>query len=197
MDIKYIVFCQFPALFLLSLLFLISYLTQRKRSAVKSVLSVLLFGISLAAAVVLCFLGIQQKYWTLQTLFDLSLWSWIGIGIVLLCLVLHLIHSIERHHSKRVMEKELQRAERAKEDAVAQAREEGREAARQEAEAERAAAAEAEAAARAADEAAAAAGESSPLSEYTAPAEAASPEAEQPHDDEMPKFSLGSLFKKD
>ena len=196
MDLKLIILSQYPALFLLSILFLISYLTQRKRSAVKSVLAVLLFGIFLAAAVVLCFLGIQQKYWTLQTLFQLRLWSWIGVAVVAALLVLHLIHSAERFHSRRVMEKELRRAERDKEDAVAQAREEGRAAARQEAEAERAAAAEAEAPARAADEAAAAEGLSSPLGEYTAPAEPQeTPEA--PADDEMPKFSFGSLFKKD
>ena len=48
MDLREILFAQFPAFFLLSLLFLIAHLRVRKRSAVKSVLWVLLFGAALA-----------------------------------------------------------------------------------------------------------------------------------------------------
>ena len=44
MDLREILFAQFPAFFLLSLLFLIAHLRVRKHSAVKSVLWVLLFG---------------------------------------------------------------------------------------------------------------------------------------------------------
>ena len=48
MDLREILFAQFPAFFLLSLLFLIAHLRVRKHSAVKSVLWVLLFGAALA-----------------------------------------------------------------------------------------------------------------------------------------------------
>ena len=44
MDLREILFAQFPAFFLLSLLFLIAHLRVRKHSAVKSVLWVLLFA---------------------------------------------------------------------------------------------------------------------------------------------------------
>ena len=64
MDLREILFAQFPAFFLLSLLFLIAHLRVRKRSAVKSVLWVLLFGAALAVSILFCFLGMQAKYWT-------------------------------------------------------------------------------------------------------------------------------------
>ena len=54
MDLREILFAQFPAFFLLSLLFLIAHLRVRKHSAVKSVLWVLLFGAALVACALLC-----------------------------------------------------------------------------------------------------------------------------------------------
>ena len=51
MDLREILFAQFPAFFLLSLLFLIAHLRVRKHSAVKSVLWVLLFGAALAVSI--------------------------------------------------------------------------------------------------------------------------------------------------
>ena len=70
MDLREILFAQFPAFFLLSLLFLIAHLRVRKHSAVKSVLWVLLFGAALAVSILFCFLGMQAKYWTVKTLFE-------------------------------------------------------------------------------------------------------------------------------
>ena len=51
MDFREILLAQFPAFFLLSILFLIAHLRVRKRSAVKSVLWVLLFGAALAVSI--------------------------------------------------------------------------------------------------------------------------------------------------
>ena len=45
-------------------------------------------GAALAASVVCCFLGIQAELWTLKTLITLGFWSWFGVGLVLLFLVL-------------------------------------------------------------------------------------------------------------
>jgi len=87
MNLRTILFSQYPALFLLAVLFLIAHLRVRKTSAVKSVLWVILFGAALAASVVCCFLGIQAELWTLKTLITLGFWSWFGVGLVLLCLV--------------------------------------------------------------------------------------------------------------
>ena len=61
MDLREILFAQFPAFFLLSLLFLIAHLRVRKHSAVKSVLWVLLFGAALAVSILFCFLGMQAE----------------------------------------------------------------------------------------------------------------------------------------
>ena len=55
MNLRTILFSQYPALFLLAVLFLIAHLRVRKTSAVKSVLWVILFGAALAASVVCCF----------------------------------------------------------------------------------------------------------------------------------------------
>ena len=126
LNLRLALLAQFPAFFLLSAVFLINYLIVRKRSAVKSVLWVLLFGIMLAVSILFCFLGIQAKFWTIKTLFKLSVWSWIGVTLVVVFLVLRLVHSAEKKHAKHVMEKELKKAEKQKEEAVAQAREEGK-----------------------------------------------------------------------
>ena len=126
MDLREILFTQFPAFFLLSLLFLAAHLRVRKRSAVKSVLWVLLFGAALAVSILFCFLGMQAKYWTVKTLFKLKFWSWLGLAIVVLLLVLRIVFKLQNKHTRHVMEKERAKAEKEREQAVAQAREEGR-----------------------------------------------------------------------
>ena len=129
MDLREILFAQFPAFFLLSILFLIAHLRVRKRSAVKSVLWVLLFGAALAVSILFCFLGMQAKYWTLKTMFTLKFWSWFGLVLVVLVLVLRLVFRLQSRHAKHMVEKERTKAEKEREQAVAQAREEGRAAA--------------------------------------------------------------------
>lgn len=126
MDLREILFAQFPAFFLLSLLFLAAHLRVRKRSAVKSVLWVLLFGAALAVSILFCFLGMQAKYWTVKTLFKLKFWSWLGLAIVVVLLVLRIVFKLQNKHTRHVMEKERAKAEKEREQAVAQAREEGR-----------------------------------------------------------------------
>lgn len=126
MDLREILFAQFPAFFLLSLLFLAAHLRVRKRSAVKSVLWVLLFGAALAVSILFCFLGMQAKYWTVKTLFKLKFWSWLGLAIVVVLLVLRIVFKLQNKHTRHVMEKERAKAEKVREQAVAQAREEGR-----------------------------------------------------------------------
>ena len=126
MDLREILFAQFPAFFLLSLLFLAAHLRVLKRSAVKSVLWVLLFGAALAVSILFCFLGMQAKYWTVKTLFKLKFWSWLGLAIVVVLLVLRIVFKLQNKHTRHVMEKERAKAEKEREQAVAQAREEGR-----------------------------------------------------------------------
>jgi hypothetical protein len=127
---RYLLYAQYPACLLLAVLFLLSYLTVRKSSAVKSVLWVLLFGAALACSVLFLVLGIHEGDWTLKTLFPLGFASWIGIVLVLIAYVVHYVHLIEKRHAKKVMEKELQKAAKDKDDALAQAKAESEEAAR-------------------------------------------------------------------
>ena len=157
MNLRTILFSQYPALFLLAVLFLIAHLRVRKTSAVKSVLWVILFGAALAASVVCCFLGIQAELWTLKTLITLGFWSWFGVGLVLLFLVLRVVHGMEKRSSRRRFDKAMKQAEKQKEEEVSRARAEGAAAERERAEAEAAERerAEAEATERAAQEAAA------------------------------------------
>ena len=145
MNLRTILFSQYPALFLLAVLFLIAHLRVRKTSAVKSV--------------VCCFLGIQAELWTLKTLITLGFWSWFGVGLVLLFLVLRVVHGMEKRSSRRRLDKAMKQAEKQKEEEVSRARAEGAAAERERAEAEAAARAEEaarEEAARTAAEAAAA-----------------------------------------
>ena len=176
MNLRTILFSQYPALFLLAVLFLIAHLRVRKTSAVKSVLWVILFGAALAASVVCCFLGIQAELWTLKTLITLGFWSWFGVGLVLLFLVLRVVHSMEKRSSRRRLDKAMKQAEKQKEEEVSRARAEGAAAERERAEAEAAERerAEAEATERAAQEAAA---QSTPQAEES-PAWDAAPEAQ-------------------
>ncbi len=145
MNFRTILFSQYPALFLLAVLFLIAHLRVRKRSAVKSVLWVILFGVALAASVVCFFLGIQAELWTLKTMIALGFWSWFGVGLVLLLLALRVVHGIEKRSGQHRLEKAMKQAEKQKEEEVTRARAEGAAAERERAEAE-AAAREAEAA---------------------------------------------------
>ena len=110
MNLRTILFSQYPALFLLAVLFLIAHLRVRKTSAVKSVLWVILFGAALAASVVCCFLGIQAELWTLKTLITLGFWSWFGVGLVLLFLVLRVVHGVEKRSSRRRLRSALSEA---------------------------------------------------------------------------------------
>ena len=125
MNLRTILFSQYPALFLLAVLFLIAHLRVRKTSAVKSVLWVILFGAALAASVVCCFLGIQAELWTLKTLITLGFWSWFGVGLVLLFLVLRVVHGMEKRSSRRRLDKAMKQAEKQKEEEVSRARAEG------------------------------------------------------------------------
>lgn len=134
-DWTYLLLAQYPLFLLLSLYFLLRYMLVRKSSAVRSVLWVLLFGISLAVSVLFAFLGIHYTYWTFRTLFKLGVASWIGIALAAATLVARIVHLIEKKHNKHVMDKELEKAAREKEDAVALAHEEGRRAAHEETEA--------------------------------------------------------------
>ena len=131
--VKDVLYAQYPALFFLALAFLVAFLIDRRRSAVKSVLWVVLFAASVAGCVLLAWLGGQAKLWTFKTLFSLSGWRWVGVALAALLVTLHIVHRLERRHSRRVMEKQLQKAEQEKELAVAQAREEAAQAAREEA----------------------------------------------------------------
>ena len=118
MDLREILFAQFPAFFLLSLLFLIAHLRVRKHSAVKSVLWVLLFGAALAVSILFCFLGMQAKYWTVKTLFELKFWSWLGLAIVVFVFVLRLVFKLQNKHAQHMVEKERAKAEKTCEEAV-------------------------------------------------------------------------------
>lgn len=151
MNFRTILFSQYPAFFLLAVLFLISYLRVRKSSAVRSVLWVLLFGAALAASVVFCFLGIQAGLWTLKTLFALGFWSWFGVLLVLFLFLLRVVHGVEKRANRRRLEKAMKQAEKEKEEEVSRARAQGAAEERERAEAE-AARAEAAAAEEAAQE---------------------------------------------
>lgn len=123
---RFVLLAQYPAFFLLAVLFLINYLIVRKRSAVKSILWVLLFGASLAVSILFCFLGMQAKYWTLGTLFKLSVWSWIGIVLVVIAVIVRFAFKVKGKLDRRKLERELKKAEQDKAAAVAQAREEAK-----------------------------------------------------------------------
>ena len=134
-SLKTVLFSQYPAAILLAILFLLLYSFHRKHAAVRAFFFVLLYGIALAGGVLLFFLGVQAEYWTLKTIWPFTLWNWIGVGIVAVLFVIFLVTTIDKKHSKHVMEKKLKKAEADKESAVAAAREAGRIEAENEAEA--------------------------------------------------------------
>ena len=134
-SLKMLLYSQYPAAILLAVLFLIVYAVRRKNAAFRAFLFVLLYGIALAGGVLLFFLGVQEGLWTLKTVWPFTVWNWIGVGIVAVLFVVFLINTVEKKHSKHVLEKKLRKAEEEKESAVKAAREEGRIEAENEAEA--------------------------------------------------------------
>ncbi len=134
-SLKTVLYSQYPAAILLAILFLIIYAVRRKNAAFRAFLFVLLYGFALAGGVLLFFLGVQAELWTLKTIWPFTVWNWIGGGVVAVLFFVFLVNTIEKKHSKHVLEKKLRKAEEEKETAVAAAREEGRIAAENEAEA--------------------------------------------------------------
>lgn len=124
MDFKFILFSQYPLFFLLCLFCLGKYTLVRKRSAVKSVLFVILFGVLLAAAVVCCFLGMQMQYWSMSTVAKLNGWSIAGLCVFALIVLLSVAHNIEARLNRRKLDKAMKQAEKIKETEVRRAREE-------------------------------------------------------------------------
>ena len=134
-DWKYMLLAQYPAVLILAVYFLVKYTFVRKLSAVKSILWVLLFGASLAVSVLFLFFGVHFEYWTLKTLFPLGVASWIGIALMLVAIVARIVHLIEKKRNQKRMEKELRKAAKEKDAAVAEAEQAGRRAAQEEAQA--------------------------------------------------------------
>ena len=134
-DWKYMLLAQYPAVLILAVYFLVKYTFVRKISAVKSILWVLLFGASLAVSVLFLFFGVHFEYWTLKTLFPLGVASWIGIALMLGAIVARIVHLIEKKRNQKRMEKELRKAAKEKDAAVAEAEQAGRRAAQEEAQA--------------------------------------------------------------
>ena len=126
LELRFVLLAQYPAFFLLAVLFLINYLTVRRRSAVKSVLWVLHFGVALAVSILFCFLGMQAEFWALKTLFTLSVWSWIGVVLVVLAVIVRFVFKVKGKLDAHTLKRELKKAEQDKAAAVAQAREEAR-----------------------------------------------------------------------
>ena len=124
MDFKFILFSQYPLFFLLCLFCLGKYTLVRKRSAVKSVLFVILFGVLLAAAVVCCFLGMQMQYWSMSTVAKLNGWSIAGLCVFALIVLLSVAHNIEARLNRRKLDKAMKQAEKVKDAEVRRAREE-------------------------------------------------------------------------
>ena len=75
MDLREMLLAQFPAFFLLSILFLIAHLRVRKRSAVKSVLWVLLSDAPRAGWIWSASLGLQGRTGPVKSLFGFRFWS--------------------------------------------------------------------------------------------------------------------------
>lgn len=125
MTIRTILLSQWPACALLALLSLLVHLRVRRSSAVKSVLSVFLFGIALVLSITLICLGIQAELWTLQTLLPLGAWSWCGIAFFALVLLLYLIRRVERKIERRRHFKAMRRVETQHAEELSRARAEG------------------------------------------------------------------------
>ncbi len=134
-DWKYMLLAQYPACLILAVYFLVKYTRVRKTSAVKSILWVLLFGAALAVSVLFLFLGIHYDYWTLKTLLPLGVASWIGVALIGIAIVARIVHLIEKKRNQKLMEKELKKAAKEKDAAVAEAEQAGRRAAQEEAQA--------------------------------------------------------------
>lgn len=132
----YLLYAQAPAVLVLSLLCFAGYLRTRRAAAVRSVLWVVAFALTLSASLTFFFLGISRGFWSLSTFFPMPGASWVGLGALALLTLLAAVRRIERKRQAVRLDKALRQAEAQKQAEVARAREEGAAAARAEAESE-------------------------------------------------------------
>ncbi len=126
----YVLCCQSPALFLLAVFLLISFIARRKAHRARAMVDLILCIVSVAAGVVLYYLGMLYKFFVVEELWKIRTAGWIGLALAAVLIVYLLFCRARKAHQTRVANKEAARKEDAHRQELEQARAEAYEAGR-------------------------------------------------------------------
>ena len=126
----YILCCQSPALFLLAVFLLISFIARRKAHRARAVVDLILCIVSVAAGVVLYYLGMLYKFFVVEELWKIRTAGWVGLTLAGVLIVYLLFCRARKAYRVRVANKEAARKEDAHRQELEHARAEAYEAGR-------------------------------------------------------------------
>ena len=126
----YVLCCQSPALFLLAVFLLISFVARRKAHRARAMVDLILCIVSVVAGVVLYYLGMLYKFFVVEELWKIRTAGWIGLALAAALIVYLLFCRARKAHRTRVANKEAARKEDAHRQELEQARAEAYEAGR-------------------------------------------------------------------
>ncbi len=118
----YLLCCQSPGLFLLSVLLLLKFLAGRRRKKVCSFFCLMGCLLCVAGGVALYFFGIYKEYFTIRDFFVIRTAGWIGLAVAAVITVLTAVRAFLAAADARRMEKAAAREEnqRRAQEAVAE-----------------------------------------------------------------------------
>lgn len=124
-----ILYAQSPALFLAAIVLLIEYAARRNHHRVKATLSLVGAILCIAGGIALYYFGMAAEIFTIKDFWKLRVPGIVGMVVVLLLALRSLILAIKAAHSRRIEQKkekahqkELENAEAAHAEALAQAK---------------------------------------------------------------------------
>lgn len=112
--IGYVLCCQSPALFLLTLVLLFASLLRRRRHKFIAAMDVFLAVVSAALGVALYFIGMRYEHFTIDDFYHVRTVGWVGFGVVAVVSVVTGLKAFMKMADERRTQKAAIRAENAR-----------------------------------------------------------------------------------
>lgn len=112
--IGYVLCCQSPALFLLTLVLLLASLFRRKRHKFIAAIDVILAVASAILGVALYFIGLRYEHFTIDDFYHVRTVGWVGFGLVAVMSAVAALKAFMKMADERRTQKAAIRAENAR-----------------------------------------------------------------------------------
>ena len=112
--IGYVLCCQSPALFLLTLVLLFASLLRRRRHKFIAAIDVFLAVVSAALGVALYFIGLRYEHFTIDDFYHVRTVGWVGFGVVAVVSAVTGLKAFMKMADERRTQKAAIRAENAR-----------------------------------------------------------------------------------